>query len=220
MRNGWLKNGSKVQYVDRAPQMKVAERVNPILTALNDNNWEESFGTMLAEVNKNRDMDPILKVNLLQQLLDVGIRGSHFLENSFRHHLKLIKEAKINAVANWLDPFDVTVATERKKAAKMLQDLPAVDVARKALAEEMKGKHFPAEFCWIGWLHLNSGKQWECLMKSRPPREGSLFVVRRQSTEGRLTLDLIGQLDRNGVAIDAMAGAALLEGRPVYLKVP
>jgi len=216
----WLGEGSKVQFVGPAPQTVVAGKVLPLLKALNDDNWEKSFCRIIAAIQADHAMDPILKVNLLQQVLDIGVRGSHCLEKAFGRHLEWIKEAKINAFANWLDPVDSTVANDRKEAARKLESLPDVDAPIKAVEQELTTKLQLPEFRWVGWLHRSREGQWECLMNSEPNGAGRLFVVCRQSTGGKPVLNAIGQLNRKVSVISATAGSLLVEGRPVYLKVP
>ena len=174
-KNGWLSQGNKVQYVGRAPQTIVAEQVLPILKDINDNNWERSFCRMIAVIHADRAMDPILKVNLLQQVLDTGIRGSHCLEKAFGRHLEWIKEARINAFANWLDPADSTVANERKEAARKLESFPDLDSPSKAVEQDMKTNRPLPEFRWVGWLNRSRDGRWQCLMNFRTER--SRFAV-------------------------------------------
>ena len=221
-KTGWLTQERKVQYVGSAPQTIVAGKVQPILQALNDENWEESFCEMIAAIQADHATDPILKVNLLQQVLETGVHGSHCLEKAFGPHLEWIREAKINPFANWLDPADSTVASERKKAAEKLESFPAIDASITAVEQDidMKTDRQLPEFRWVGWLRRSRDGRWECLMKSPPDGAGSLFVVCRESMGRKLMLNAIGRVNRGAAVIDATGGPSLVEGRPIYLKIP
>ena len=217
---GFLRQNDKIEYVGRAPQATVTEQIQPILKAINDDNWEKSFCQIIAAIHSDHAMDPILKVNLLQQVLDSGARGSHCLGTAFGRHLEWIKEARINAFANWLDPSDSTVANERKDAAKKLESFPDVDSPIKAVEQDMKTKRQLTEFRWVGWLHRSRDGRWECLMNSAPDGTGPLFVVCRQPTGGKPVLNAVGRYNRKTAVVDGMAGSLLAEGRPVFLKMP
>ncbi len=215
---GFLKQNDKIEYVGHAPQATVAEQVQPILKAINDDNWEKSFCQMIAAIHSDHAMDPILKANLLQQVLDAGARGSHCFEAAFGRHHEWIKEARINAFANWLDPLDLTVANERKEAAKKLEGFPDVDSPIKVVEEDVRTKRELPLFRWVGWLHRSRDGRWECLMNSEPDGAGPLFVVCRQPMGGKPVLNTVGRYNRKVAVIDGTAGPSLVEGRPVFLK--
>jgi hypothetical protein len=219
-KTGHLREGEKVQSVGRAPQVQVAERIQAILTTLDDANWEGSFCQMVAVLRADRAIDPVLKANLLQQVLDSGVRGSHCLEKTLGRHLEWLRNAGINFSANWLDPTDPTVADDREKAERKLQGFPEVDSPTQAAAQDMKRRHPIAEFRWIGWLHRNRNGSWECLMRTSPDGAGPLLVVYRQPAGEKLTLSVIGRLERNAAIVTATGRPSLLEGRPVFLKLP
>jgi hypothetical protein len=155
-------------------------------------------------------------------VLETGVHGSHCLEKAFGPHLEWIREAKINPFANWLDPADSTVASERKKAAEKLESFPAIDASITAVEQDidMKTDRQLPEFRWVGWLRRSRDGRWECLMKSPPDGAGSLFVVCRESMGRKLMLNAIGRVNRGAAVIDATGGPSLVEGRPIYLKIP
>ena len=208
--------------VHRAPQVTVAQQVQPILDALDDKNWEDSFCRMIAVIQADRDMDPILRMNLLQRVLTVGGRGSYCLEKAFGRHLEWFKEAKINVLAKWLDPDDKEAAEARSAAAARLQSLPEISEPSKAAMRDLAAlrRCTLTTYRWIGWLHRTRDNRWQCLTRTTPDGDGRLLVVRRPSPEGKLVLADVGRLDRSTPTIDAPAGDVLVEGRPVYLVVP
>jgi hypothetical protein len=231
---GCLKQGSKVVAVGRAPQALLADQVQPILTALTDGNWEPSFCRMIKLIRADKDIDPILKFNLLQQVLDIGIQGSYCLEKAFGEHQKWIKQTRIAPITNWLNPGIASdssdgeerkeaekVASERDAAARKLGDFPDVGAAVESARQDFKTEHHLSEFRWVGWLHQGKEGPWQCLLNQKMEGgAGSLFVVYRGPTKGELVLTAIGQLNGKTADIHAALRSSLAEGRPVYLEVP
>jgi hypothetical protein len=209
--------------VARAPQTIVAEQVKPILKNLDDGNWERSFCRIVAILSANRAMDPILRANLLQQVLEAGVRGSYCLEKAFGRHVAWFNsEARINAFANWLDPADKAAAEARAKAEKALESFPEIEGPRKTAAKDFATlrRSRVTEYRWVGWLHQTRDGHWECLMNRAPDVAGPLLVVYRRSASERLALAAVGRLDRQEATIDMASPSLLVAGRPVYLAVP
>jgi hypothetical protein len=217
-----LQKGDRVKQAGRSPQTAVVEQVQPILNSLADANWEESFCKIISLIQADRAMDSVLKANLLQQTLEIGVRGSYCLDRAFHKHLEWFSENKINAFANWLDPADAAAVKERENAAKLLETFPDVNAAIKTAMQDWKTPPRLAQFRWVGWLHRTRGGHWECLMPRTPNEDGPLLVVCRRSAGAKPQLAAIGRFERGAVTIDASASpqdSLLVEGRPIYLSV-
>ncbi len=208
--------------VVRAPQVFVAKQIQPILNALSDSNWEKSFCEMIAIIHADHEMDPILKINLLQQVLQTGVRGSYCLENAFDRHLEWFKETRINAFANWLDPTQSEINNTRNEAKRKLETFPDVDGPGKAVEKDLAAikRNRISEYDWIGWLHRARDGRWECLTKQTPLGTGKLFMVCLQQSGGKSLIAPVGKVDRNAITIDTKSTSMLVEGRPLYLAVP
>jgi len=221
---GGLLKQSDVKFSGRASQVALAGQVQPILKALHDDNWEKSFCEMIRVIHEDHAVpavDPILKLNLLQQVLEVGTRGSYCLEKAFGEHLKWIKEARIDAFANWLDPTDAAVDDARKQAARRLDGFSNFEEARKKAGQDwqdLKQRRI-TEYRWVGWLHSTNDGRWECVMNQPPEDAGRLFVVYRQP-DTKLLLSAVGRFDGKTPTIDTAVSSVRVQGRPVYLEVP
>ncbi|NLF06476.1 MAG: hypothetical protein GX594_00635, partial [Pirellulaceae bacterium] len=203
--------------VVRAPQVAVAERIQPTLDALNDENWESSFYKMISVIHSDQSMDPILKANLLQQVLEVGVRGSYCLEKTFQGHCQWFNKERLNAFANWLDPNDAVANQARTTTAKALEDFPDIAQSGAMAAEDLKAlrqRRVP-EYRWVGWLHKTRDGRCECLMRQSPNQEGTLVTVFRSENPRFVT---IGRYRGKAATIDTKA--PLVMGRPVFLQIP
>ncbi len=205
--------------VARAPQVAAAKEIIPILDGLGDTNWEDSFCRMIAVAHANQSMDPILKADILHELLTVGARGSHALEKAFGGHLEWFKKEGIRVQINWLDPDDREIADTRAETGDKLHDFPDIDKPVTAVRQDLASLRkcrFPL-YRWIGWLHRATTDRWECLMGQTPDGSGRLLVASRPSPTGKPQLVEVGHFDHRAATIEAKAGSPLLEGRPIYL---
>ena len=50
--------------------MAVAGKVLAWLQTLNNDNWETTFCQIIGEISGNHEMDPILKANLLEKVIE------------------------------------------------------------------------------------------------------------------------------------------------------
>jgi hypothetical protein len=219
---GGVMTQAEFKSTGRAPQVSVAEQVQPILNALDDGNWEKSFCQVIAVILEDHDVDPILKLNLLQQVLEIGTRGSYCLEKAFGKDLNGVKDAKVNTFANWLDSTDPAAADARGEAAKQLgrfgNGTKQTKDAKQDL-EDLRRRRIP-EYRWVGWLHLTRDGRWECMLNQTRGETGRLLVVYRQSLDAKLLLRPVGRLDHKMPSVDPTVRSVLVQGRPVYLEVP
>jgi hypothetical protein len=212
-----------IKYRGRAPQAAVVGKLATIADELSDGNWVESFGKMLAVLQADQEMDPILKTNLLEQVLETGTRGSHCMEKAYAAHLKWLKAAKIKPFTNWVDPEHPVGIQTRVDAKRRLEDFPDVSSATQAAIKEWSAvaQQKITNYSWIGWLQRARDGRWVCLTARTPGAAGTLLVAYQNTAGGKPVLAPIGRLDSGKApAIDLAAGSLLLGGRPIYLAVP
>jgi hypothetical protein len=200
----------------RAPQVALSEKALQILAGLNGENWDASFRELIAEIwrsdAKGPKIDPLLKLKLLQQTVEVAARGSSALESELAQQIKMMQGSKVSPIANWLEPDDAEANTSREQAARELDMLakvpPAADKA--AQAKGALGKAFQ----WIGWLRSAPDGHWQCAADQPLPQVGKLYVL--AAAGEKEVLHAIGHLTPKGAQITA-TGPALVEGRPIYI---
>src|SRR5262249_27277187 len=120
-----------------APQADLSRKVRPLLKEMKDDNWERTFYLIVTEIRDAKQIDPILRHNLLRQTLEVANRGSSVFDRAFGKHLDTLKEQNVNAFANWLDPKDEAAVADRRRAETALESLPDLASAGKAAADEI-----------------------------------------------------------------------------------
>ncbi|HUY34072.1 MAG TPA: hypothetical protein VMV69_15090 [Pirellulales bacterium] len=205
-----------------APQSLVAKKVLDQLSRLDDAHWEGTFCHILVDVVEQPRMDPVLKAQLLGQILAVARQGSLTLEHVFSPHEMLITGANLDGTVNWLDPDDADARRARVQAQELLKRLPDLRAAREAAAKEFNQAHRPENverFRWIGWLSQSDDGHWRC---STGPLAGDvtgdLYVAHPNANGMTVEFSKLGRLAAGHAALDE-ASPALLEGRPVYASV-
>jgi hypothetical protein len=208
-----------------APQRAIAESVTPILDGLKDADWEPAFYNIVHAISSDEKTDPLLKLVLLKQALAVGSKGSRCFQDATKPTLEALQDAGILKV-NWLDPNGTDEVGEyRSRARTELARLAKFGEACKTARTEWQTVFGPAgtEYQWLGWLH-KSDEKWDCLRaRNSSAASGRLVVVRAESAgakQGAATIQPVGRLDGGEPVIDAAVGAALVEGRPVFLALP
>jgi hypothetical protein len=210
-----------------APQRAVAESVNRSLEDLKDENWDFTFYKIIQAISSDEKTEPLLKIVLLRKSLAVGSKGSRCFGDAAKPYLEALQGAGVRAAVNWLDPNRADeAATARSAAEAALAQFPEFKKACEAAGRDWQlvlGR-MGTEYRWLGWLRKRDGK-WECrLARSLSVGEGRLFVLTTTGTAGigqnAVGFQPVGRMDRGGPSINADAGAALLEGRPVYEAFP
>jgi hypothetical protein len=149
--------------------------------------WEERFNSVIELLNETKDIDPILKLQLLKRLLELASSGSLYLEKSLQDHIALINRADIPASANWMSVEMPEIDRLRRRADLVLKEFDtkaafqeAVDL-REAEQESQIGP-LPQ---WIGWVSFDAMKIKLHIKPSlRKIPSGDLVVFHSSKTPG------------------------------------
>ena len=212
---------AKLTYNGPAPQVDLSHKVRPLLKDLKDDNWERTFFLIVKAIDEAKDIDAILKLNLLRQTLEVGCHGSSIFDHAFAKHLDALKEQNVNPFANWLDWKDEAAKADRRRAESALAALPNLAAAGKAVAEEVTKLRRPpgSPRRWIGWLRHGPADNWRCEPSSLGDLAGELFVVRKGLGNGT-AFEGVGSVKDGIATIIIPAGGTPPEGSPLYLVAP
>jgi hypothetical protein len=211
---------TEVHPARRAPQVALSEKALQILAGLNGENWDSSFRELIAEIwrsdAKGPKIDPLLKLKLLQQTVEVAARGSSALESELAQQIKMMQGSKVSPIANWLEPDDAEANTSREQAVRELDMLAKVPPSTNTAAEKAAQAKGPLgkAFQWVGWLRKGPDDRWQCAADQPLPQSGKLYVL--AAAGEKEVLHAIGHLTAKGAQITA-TGPALVEGRPIYI---
>ena len=181
---------------------------------------------MAEAILADTETDPILKLFLLRETLDIGCQGSLFLKKAFAQHLEALKNSQDLTTANWVDPNDSEGPGNRSAAEAELATFSDFAQACNAAAEDRKSLFRPMVpniGRSVGFVKnwTSSGSAWRTATEQG---SGKLFIVRaadgNETKSSGAILDPVGTMEAGKAAIDAGLGPAGLEGRPVFLALP
>ncbi|WP_417386435.1 hypothetical protein [Gimesia sp.] len=212
-----------------SPQSKFTRKINEQIPHALDRSWETTFLNLLEELYNDKQMEPILKYQLLRSVLEIGCQGSLPLQQVFAADLKALSDVNVDPAANWIDPEDSRSQFSRKQVINKLKTLSSplkkqaeIDKQLDQLSEQKQ----TVDYEWIGWLSHNA--QGEPLVRfdiSHPSREtGDLLVIAAEpetdqifQTVGTMTQ---GKIKLNSPRVGAdMKQPLLLNGRAVFCQV-
>ena len=202
-----------------APQSVVGHKVLTELQHLADSHWEAAFCRMVDAVRDSPDLDPILKAQLLLQVLSVARTGSLALDHAYAKHFQELNDSAPDGTVNWLDPNDKRAPKARAAAKELLDGLPDFHTAREAAVKEYSSlrKPWPAvQYRWVGVLSLAEDGTWKCASQPLPEDWTSDLVLLSQTGEPpTIEVRKIGSAAKGHAVVNA-DGADLIEGWPVY----
>lgn len=210
---------SEVEYQGLSPQSKLAAQAREALAGLRPNDWERAFYGVAREMYAEDQLEPVLKLILLQKVLSVGSEGSRIFAEAFAGHVAHLKSEEIDFSAPWMLPGDEKADKARARARALLAALPSLEPAGRQAALALQEATAPPEktYRWIGWLSRAEEGAWQCRRPRNDAAAGELAVVVREPG-GEVKFHVVGRLRDGAASWRDDAGAARREGRPLYLK--
>lgn len=146
----------------------------------------------LRTFQSDPQIDPIYQLQLMRQLLDVGVRGSVPVRHAFEDWLKEIDAAKIPDDLNWIADSEPDGLTDkhRRKAKQVLEDVDDWDgrVARMLESfKKLRSKRPPAPE-WVGWI-AREGNDYVALTKEVPDGSSFFAMVHRDAQAAVVPMD-------------------------------
>ena len=205
-----------------APQTKFSQFAMDKLGELSDRNWESTFYAIINGLYTNDQIEPILRVQLLEPLLDVACRGSYCLKEGFQKHIEMLENARLDPTANWLDPDDSDGEKARQTAQRVLDRLGSFESAAQEANEiltSMRNVSFAPRHAWIGWLRKDADDEWTCATRAGTlqSQSGELVVFHPAADSDPAGFRKVGTLRDGQLRMEDPADAAFVEGRAVLV---
>ena len=216
--------GGDIKDRGEAPQQKTAKALGEEIDRISDTNWDASFCRMIDIVLRDKESEPLLMHYFLHAILEAGCDGSPCFDKGFRGMREIVNASGISLEVNWVDPENREAETQRHVAdAELVRLRGMLDAAKKAADAQTNkvGEPIGAELNCVGWLRKVSAGGWECLVRPDCKESGNLYVARIDEQNPKtVVFTPAGSIDQGKAVINPAAGAALVEGRPVYLSIP
>lgn len=214
-----VRDGTRIDW--DAPQSKFARQAITSLTRMNVAEWEETMLDLLDKLADDQVMDPIIRFQLIDNILPVALEGSVLLKNALQSTEQELGFVSLGTNLNLFDPFDVDTIKARREAERFLKTIPDMGDVLRDVAKtraDVLSPEFGTPWQWVAWLYKDSETQtWTCAANKPLPAEdlGDLFVA---VTDGSAhSFKKIGVIEKGQFKVTATAGTALLaEGRPVF----
>ena len=204
-----------------SPQMKFSRYALERLAQLDDKNWETTFGDILVRLCAAQDLDPIVRVQLLQRFLEIACQGSQCFKEVYQQILDLVVNSGVVGSVNWLDPEDADANRAREQAERTLAkfgDCEQYNRRVQSAIVEIRNQRLGCQYHWIGWLQKTRTGSWTCVLPPKMPLVGAgeLVVLDVPPKDGRTALRTIGSV-RDGKASIVDNASAYLQGRAVFV---
>jgi hypothetical protein len=205
----------------QSPQWIFSRRAKDLLANIDHRGWEKTFCEIILNLNDDTEMEPVLKLQLLEAVVPVAVSGSQFFHDRLQDYLTIVKSASIDRSVNWLDPDDLEGKKARESAAEVLGRLPSLRDLSDGLKKYQADLQFPKigpTFDWVGWIYRDADSKWVCAINKDAARTatGTLRTFFSSVNSG-LTLDKIGTLRDGRAKVTVDLSSELAEGRPAFL---
>lgn len=206
-----------------APQAEFSRFALDRLARLDDGNWVSTFSDILQKLYFDRDIEPVLKVQLMQLVMTVAREGSYCLNKALESQAEVLQSARLDPGANWLDPGDPDGQKARAAARQVVARLSGLEAAlgeAGRLLESFKKPDIRGHSSqWVGWLMRETGGQWTCAapegVLDKSP--GDVVVLHVPSEDAPAVFSKIGTIRGGRLQVDSQADPSLVEGRAAFL---
>ena len=204
-----------------APQTLVTKKViEPILESQKiEQAFEESMRDICVALTTQERMDEVLKLLLLEAMLQLGSSGSEFLRTESVGVLDRLAKINVSRTSNWAAPSG-ELKNERKICARrmpqIVKEMTLMFERAIRLRNKELSKQLTPEMVWVGWLHRDMQREWTVSFKDAAPQNAELFCfTKTQANE--LVRATVGSI-KNGVSAIGPLAQSDREGRPVFIE--
>jgi hypothetical protein len=209
-----------IKFSGQAPQSIVAKQALDELAKINSGLWESVFAKIIGMIASDSKLDPILKVILLQRVLEVACEGSESLRSAFATYRELLGSVAIDPSVPWMDLKNEDTRRTRELASELLHRLPPYqEVVKQAAANLTSFKSaLGPEYHWVGWLDRSVEGKWQCRVPHGLQADGELLVVQPKDTGKEFQWAPVGRVKSTQVEMGSHNPRVFVPGRPVYLR--
>jgi hypothetical protein len=213
-----------------SPQQQFYDYLVEQLPRLDDASWESTFFAIIRQLHTEPqlgpdfEMEPILKIEVLDRLLQTACEGSYAVQRGFGPWRDLIVKARqdgrLDLAANWVDPENDNGNRARAAAQRLIESMGPIEVASTRAGQawkEMTASRSWERYRWVGYLIRDETQMWTCPVPAAGSDLTGDLVVFQRSSGTAPTLVKIGRLE-TGRATLVLAGAQV-EGRPVFVTL-
>jgi len=198
-----------------APQMLLASNVQKLITKFKGSGWETFYIELADQTMAAKDLDPILKAQLLKMLLNQASQCDPCKTEEIKKRNAILEGLYLDDLG-WINPVDTEANQKRKMIQGILDRMkqkPFGDIVRK-IDGELKGLIAgPAAYEPAGVI---MGKAREVRLGASVDN-GVMYVVRTDSQQ-QSSLHRIGEVTKGQAKMDSSEAAKDPIGTLVFVK--
>ena len=219
-KNGTPIRSENLKYNGLAPQSIASQKSLQMLDQIGSKGWERTFTSIVKTIVEQEKIDPILRIVLLNRILEAASNGSKPIEEAFATYRNRLDSEDIDLSVPWMDPRDRSVSPERVRAEFLLDGLPDLKEIIRDTATRLKAwqQESIGDVHWIGWLHRNRRGDWVLLSPANNKSDGDLLVIEQPEGSPQAVLHAVGEVKAYKTVLSGSDSAAFFEGRPVFLR--
>ena len=198
---------------------------------LDESTWHTAFMKMLIELRDDRQMEPILKYQLLHLVCTLAMHGHSVVAEVLKDDRAVLERARteIDRNVNWIHPVPLDDVDEVKKArrdaVRTIDKLAVLKRLEKTLPEriaELKQPDLGRDYEWIGWLHKGSDSTFRCALGPGVAAnvDRDLYLLIPSEDGDTIVAEKVGTCRKGLVNLGLSNVAFTVEGRPVFASRP
>ena len=208
-----------IVFVGIAPHSQLSKRFLAGLSGLNVENWEVVFLNMITELIKEENMDPVLKLKLLDLLVTAAAKGSYPFEQGFAPLMKASETVKATVQnVDWFKVDDSEVLVARDRALGVMKTSVDLVAIKQRGAETLDRLTAPIDtnYEWMARLSRDSKGELVILWKAgAPTNAGQLCILETPGSAKKGGFQVIGRVS-DGQITPASLPLNLTAGIPIY----
>ncbi len=198
-----------------APHVALSSDLRSMLAEVDHQNWESQLYQIMETIYRAKDVDDLLRFDLLRMALKTACDGSYPMAEAFKGPSAAFGNSKVNLFANWMDPNSPEADEARRLAGAELNTMPSFAAGWKEAQSRLEALQQPpgAPHRWAGWLRKNLQGKWESVMAGDSSTPADVFVF---STDGGQVQRLrLGSIEKGNLA--SPVDGPFREGMPLFV---
>lgn len=183
--------------------------------------FEEKIEAAMEVVLNSTDMDPLLRLLLIENVLSIGSTGSAFVRKEVSAVRDSLGKIEVPRTADWVSP-EAGLKSERGTATREIGQHETLirDAFQAAIQARDKAHALPlgTELTLAGWMHRDQSDQWRISLNPdvRPDTGSKILMFHLDS--GKAQSSVVGHTSIGESVLSGLVPEPQLrEGRPVYI---
>ncbi len=182
-----------------APQSVVATNALDALAKIGQEPWELVFLSICHTIQTQERIEPIVQLILLEQVLNVGTKGSRILSELCKAPMNLLKTSPVDLTTVWLDPTNDDAKPQRSLAANLMRKMPSFKEMVPHTQQRLTAlTEIPSlDPIYVGWL-VQSDEGWRALSDTTSRGAGSVYALTQTVESGAVEMTKFGEIGADG----------------------